>query len=199
MKAIILAAGKGKRLRPLTNRIPKCMITICGKPMLKWQVELLKKYNVNDITVATGSLGEKIKISDVSYIKNKFYRSTEQNYSLFCARKKLTGSVIISFADVIFNKKILKKLIDFKGDCGIAVRKDWKKAYRNRSMHPTSEADNVLLKRGKIATVIGAILGDNFNKTLFSLLISSSLYASARTVKNALSTPAEVSTTAGTK
>ena len=135
MKAIILAAGKGKRLRPLTNKIPKCMITICGKPMLKWQVELLKKYNVNDITVVTGSLGEKIKISDVSYIKNKFYRSTEQNYSLFCARKKLTGSVIISFADVIFNKKILKKLIDFKGDCGIAVRKDWKKAYRNRNLH----------------------------------------------------------------
>ena len=153
MKAIILAAGKGKRLRPLTNRVPKCMITICGKPMLKWQVELLKKCNINDITVVTGRLGGKIKISDVSYVKNKLYRSTEQNYSLFCARKKLTGSVVISFADVIFNKKILKKLIDFKGDCGIAVRKDWKKAYRNRSMHPTSEADNVLLKRGKIIKI----------------------------------------------
>ena len=138
MKAIILAAGKGKRLRPLTNRVPKCMITICGKPMLKRQVELLKKCNINDITVVTGSLGAKIKISDVSYVKNKFYRSTEQNYSIFAAKKKLNGSVIISFADIIYDKKILEKIINFKGECGIVVRKDWKKAYRNRCMHPTS-------------------------------------------------------------
>ena len=64
MKAIILAAGKGKRLRPLTNRIPKCMITICGKPMLKWQVELLKKYNVNySLFVLDGSSKKNILLS----------------------------------------------------------------------------------------------------------------------------------------
>ena len=170
MKAIILAAGKGKRLKPLTNRIPKCMITICDKPMLKWQVELLKKYNINDITVVTGSLDKKIKISDVSYVKNKFYRSTEQNYSLFCARKKLTGSVVISFADIIFDKKILKKLINFKGDCGIVVRKDWKKAYRNRSLHPISEADNVLLKRGKIIKIRKNIINYDKDKKVVEFL-----------------------------
>ena len=170
MKAIILAAGKGKRLKPLTNRIPKCMITICDKPMLKWQVELLKKCNINDITVVTGSLDKKIKISDVSYVKNKFYRSTEQNYSLFCARKKLTGSVVISFADIIFDKKILKKLINFKGDCGIVVRKDWKKAYRNRSLHPISEADNVLLKRGKIIKIRKNIINYDKDKKVVEFL-----------------------------
>jgi hypothetical protein len=64
---------------------------------------------------------------------------------IVCARNKLNGTVMISFADVIYDKKILRKLIGFKGDCGIAVRKDWKKAYKNRSLHPISEADNVLL------------------------------------------------------
>ena len=109
MKAIILAAGQAKRLRSLANRIPKCMIIICGKPMLKWQVELLKKCKINDITIVTGSLGTKIKIDNVSYVKNKFYSSTEQNYSVFCARNKLNDSVIISFADIIYDEKILKK------------------------------------------------------------------------------------------
>ena len=170
MKAIILAAGQAKRLRSLANRIPKCMIIICGKPMLKWQVELLKKYKINDITVVTGSLGRKIKISGVSYVKNKFYRSTEQNYSIFSARNKLNGSVVISFADIIYDKKILKKIIDFKGDCGIAVRKDWKKAYRNRSLHPISEADNVLLERGKIIKISKNIINYDRNKKVVEFL-----------------------------
>ena len=109
MKAIILAAGKGIRLRSMTNKIPKCMITICDKSVLKRQVELLKKCKINNITIVTGSLAKKIKIDDVSYVKNKFYRSTEQNYSIFAAKKKLNGSVIISFADIIYDNKIFRK------------------------------------------------------------------------------------------
>ena len=117
------------------------------------EVELLKKCKINDITIVTGSLGTKIKIDNVSYVKNKFYSSTEQNYSVFCARNKLNDSVIISFADIIYDEKILKKLINFKGECGIAVRKDWKKTYRNRKLHPVSEADNVLLNGRKIIKI----------------------------------------------
>ena len=121
-------------------------------------------------TMYKNGIDKKIKISDVSYVKNKFYRSTEQNYSLFCARKKLTGSVVISFADIIFDKKILKKLINFKGDCGIVVRKDWKKAYRNRSLHPISEADNVLLKRGKIIKIRKNIINYDKDKKVVEFL-----------------------------
>ena len=104
MKVIILAAGRGIRLRSLSNKIPKCMIPISGKPILERQVDLLKKSKINDITVVTGRLSSKIKISNISFIKNKFYRSTEQNYSIFCARNKLNGSVMISFADIIHIK-----------------------------------------------------------------------------------------------
>ena len=170
MKAIILAAGQGIRFGHLVNRIPKCMIPICDKPILKWQVELLKKCKINDITIVTGSLGTKIKIDNVSYVKNKFYSSTEQNYSVFCARNKLNDSVIISFADIIYDEKILKKLINFKGECGIAVRKDWKKAYRNRKLHPESEADNVLLNGRKIIKIKKNIINYDRNKKVVEFL-----------------------------
>ena len=170
MKAIILAAGKGIRLRSMANKIPKCMITICDKPVLKWQVELLKKCKINNIIIVTGSLAEKIKIDDVSYVKNKFYRSTEQNYSIFAAKKKLNGSIIISFADIIYDEKILKKLINFNGECGIAVRKDWKKAYRNRKLHPISEADNVLLNGKKIIRIKKNISNYNRNEKVVEFL-----------------------------
>ena len=170
MKAIILAAGKGIRLRSMTNKIPKCMIKICDKSVLKRQVELLKKCKINNITIVTGSLAKEIKIDDVSYVKNKFYRSTEQNYSIFAAKKKLNGSVIISFADIIYDKKILEKIINFKGECGIVVRKDWKKAYRNRKLHPISEADNVLLNGRKIIKIRKNITNYNGNEKVVEFL-----------------------------
>lgn len=61
MKAIILCAGKGERLKPLTNNIPKPMLEIAGKPMLEYNLRLCKKHNITDIAINTSYLPEKIK------------------------------------------------------------------------------------------------------------------------------------------
>ena len=61
MDAIILAGGQGKRLRPLTDGIPKCMVPINGKPMLQYNIDLLRKYKIENIVVACGYKCEKIK------------------------------------------------------------------------------------------------------------------------------------------
>ncbi|HJX50276.1 MAG TPA: nucleotidyltransferase family protein, partial [Candidatus Nanoarchaeia archaeon] len=61
MKAIILCAGKGERLKPLTSNIPKPMIPINGKPLLEYLILLCKKYGIRDIAINTSYLPEKIK------------------------------------------------------------------------------------------------------------------------------------------
>ena len=61
MDAIILAGGQGKRLRPLTDGIPKCMVPLNGKPMLQYNINLLKKYKIEKIVIACGYMWEKIK------------------------------------------------------------------------------------------------------------------------------------------
>lgn len=61
MQIAILAGGYGTRLRPLTDKIPKVMIPICGKPFLEHQLNLLRRYGVKDIILCVGYLGEKIK------------------------------------------------------------------------------------------------------------------------------------------
>ena len=61
MQAVILAGGKGTRLRPLTYKIPKPMILINGKPFLEHLLNLLKKYDIARIILCVGYLGEKIK------------------------------------------------------------------------------------------------------------------------------------------
>lgn len=60
MKAVILAGGKGKRLRPLTNASPKSLLEVNGKPILLWQSEWLSRHGVEDIVLCTGYLREKL-------------------------------------------------------------------------------------------------------------------------------------------
>lgn len=61
MQAIILAGGLGTRFRPLTLKTPKAMIPVMGKPYLEYQLHYLKSYNITDVVLCVGYLGEKIR------------------------------------------------------------------------------------------------------------------------------------------
>ena len=60
MKAIILAAGLGSRMRPLTLHTPKPLLAVGGKPLIVWHIEKLQKIGVTDIVINTAWLGEKL-------------------------------------------------------------------------------------------------------------------------------------------
>lgn len=61
MKAMLLAAGQGTRLRPLTERIPKCMVPLSGKPLLEYTIEWLRRYDVTQIIINLYHLPEAIR------------------------------------------------------------------------------------------------------------------------------------------
>lgn len=66
MKAFLLAAGKGTRLQPLTFHTPKCLIPVCGKPLIEYWFDLFELYGINDILINTSHLSEKVR----DYINN---------------------------------------------------------------------------------------------------------------------------------
>ena len=68
LNVIILAAGKGERLRPLTNDKPKCMVELFGKSILEWQIETFQKFGIKDITIVTGYKSELIHYPQLNLI-----------------------------------------------------------------------------------------------------------------------------------
>ena len=76
MNAIILAAGEGKRLHPLTLTKPKCMVELFGKPILERQLSIFKKCGIDDICIVTGFKSELINYPNVDYIKNPNFMKT---------------------------------------------------------------------------------------------------------------------------
>ena len=67
MKVIILAAGEGSRLRPLTLEKPKCLVELFGKSILKWQLDVFDYFNLDEIVIVKGYMEQKINFSGIKY------------------------------------------------------------------------------------------------------------------------------------
>jgi len=145
LNAIILAAGKGERLLPLTQNTPKCLVELFGKKLLKSQIETFHQCGIYDISVVTGYCNEKISYSDVNYFYNKSYGSTNMIETLFCAEEKLLNSTIISYGDIIFEKQVLEKLIISDDDISVVIDKSWERYWKIRFDNPLDDAETLVL------------------------------------------------------
>lgn len=118
MKAIILAAGRGKRLKPLTDSLPKTLVKVNGRTILERLVDNLTDCGIKDIIIVSGYLAPKVnkvmeRYPNVSIIFNKDYDKTDNMYSLYLCREKCAGEdVIIMNGDLIVNKGILMNSIN---------------------------------------------------------------------------------------
>ncbi len=148
-RAIILAAGQGSRLRPLTNSKPKCLVQISGKSILEWNIKILKLLGVEEIIVVGGYKIDKLKtFSDIKLILNNEYKTTNMIWSLNKAKKFLNTETIISYGDIVYSPKILSDLIGSKADIGIAVDMNWKSYWYERFDDPLTDAETLKFKKG---------------------------------------------------
>lgn len=130
MKAIILAAGLGSRLRPLTNEIPKCMVPVNGQPIINKQISNLLEngFNESDIIVIAGYKAEVLdkyindKFPNVNVLNNVRYSETNNMYSLYLAMKDIgISSFLLMNADVFYDGNVISGLLNCPSDNAIAV------------------------------------------------------------------------------
>jgi len=119
MKAIILAAGVGKRLQPLTDRIPKCLIEVNGRTILDRYFENLAALGIREAVIVVGHLKEQIFEAvgrerhgvSVSYLDNERYN--EGNiYTVYLASREFNDDILMMDADVIFHPALLRRLVE---------------------------------------------------------------------------------------
>ena len=145
MNAIIIAAGSGKRISNDVKSMPKSLINVNDKPIINYQIEILKKLGIQDIIVITGKFSEKFNIKNVNYVHDLEHENHDILGSLMEARKFLKNEVLVLYSDIIFESKIIEQTLNSNSDISIAIDLDWEKNYVNRNDHPKSEAENVLL------------------------------------------------------
>lgn len=119
MKAVILAAGQGTRLRPLTNHMPKCLVQVHGKPLLQYQLESLEQAGIQHCIIVVGYLGDQVQRHfgqrfgnvRISYVTNEIFESTNNIYSLWLARQELNDDILLLEGDLLFEDDLLWDLI----------------------------------------------------------------------------------------
>lgn len=149
MKAIILAAGSGTRLKELTKNTPKCLVKINSKPLIEYQLEILKKNNFSDVCIIGGYQYKKINYPNVKFFINEKYASTNMVYTLFCAREALENDedVIISYGDIVFNNNILQKLISSEEEVNLTIDLNWRSYWEQRMNNPLEDAETLIFDK----------------------------------------------------
>jgi len=148
--AVIVAAGSSSRMPKRGAEIPIAMLTIRGKSLLGRQIEILRSFDINDITVIRGYEKECFTIPDVNYIDNTEYEQTGILYSFLLASNEIGEKSILLYGDILFERELLKKLIEETSEFSVLVDRSWREHYHNRVQHTISEAELVEVKDGSI-------------------------------------------------
>lgn len=141
-RAIIMAAGKGTRLLPVTNKVPKPLVKVNGISMIETVINSLKKNNINEIYIVVGYKKEqfsylKDKYENIKLIENPYYDSCNNISSLYVAREYIKNTFIIDGDQVIKNPDILNPQFQKSGYCA-----SW--AYITNEWLMTVEDDRVV-------------------------------------------------------
>ena len=163
MKVVILAAGQGTRLRPLTDDRPKCMVEVNGRSILDRQFDTMHECGIkdSDITVVAGYrsdvLRNKFADTEIDVIVNENFETTNMVCSLMCARKLMETQeeILISYGDIIYNGVVLKKILASDEAATVIVDDGWYSYWRERCENPLDDAETLMFDGEDYLTEIG--------------------------------------------
>jgi choline kinase len=169
VKAVILSAGQGKRLLPLTAMRPKCLVPIAGRTILEWQIMALAANGVRDIVAVTGfgedAVQQVIDGLDVPGVRlrtlfNPFYPVSDNLASCYVARDEMTGDFLLLNGDTLFEPRVLERVLR-RAVAPITVTIDRKPRYDDDDMKVVTAGDRLerVGKRLEAPAVSGESIG----------------------------------------
>ncbi|TPH17081.1 sugar phosphate nucleotidyltransferase [Litorilituus lipolyticus] len=156
-RVLILAAGEGTRLRPLTNDKPKCMVPLLGTSLIERQISCLKRHGIKDIHIATGYRADQIETLGYPTSYNKRYNKTNMVSTLFCALDFINqeGDLIIAYGDIVYNDENLETLLACDDDIALMIDKKWRDLWSLRLENPLDDAETLVMNEQGFVTELG--------------------------------------------
>jgi len=155
-RAVVLAAGEGTRLRPLTADRPKCLVPFAGAPLLAWQLAALARAGIDDVTIVTGYRAEAITVG-TRRVHNEHFATTNMVASLMCAREQFDGGddVVIAYGDIVYEPRLLAALTATRGPVGVVVDREWRRLWELRMEDPLADAETLRCDDDGFLTELG--------------------------------------------
>jgi L-glutamine-phosphate cytidylyltransferase len=155
MRMIILAAGQGTRLRPLTDDRPKCLVDLAGRPLLEWTIETARAAGVTDIVVIGGYRMERLAGYGVKVLANPDFASTNMVRTLFCAESCFGDGFVMSYGDIAYTPDVLRQLLADPAPIAVTVDRGWRAYWEQRFDEPLADAETLVMDEQGFITDIG--------------------------------------------
>jgi choline kinase len=173
MKAVILAAGQGTRIRSVHGEHPKCLIEVDNATILDHQLDALYKSGITDVTIVVGYEKEQIinhvrsrklnHVQRIHFVENPAFAISNNIYSLWLALDRVRGdSFIVLNADVIFNAEVLERAVRTNDPISMIVDPLWR-----------DETMKVIILGDRIVQMSKKIPREQFNGTYIGITIFS--------------------------
>lgn len=153
INGLILAAGRGSRMKDETTDKPKCMVKLAGKPLLHWQLDALRAGGVSNITVARGYLAKMLQ-GDFKTVNNPDWATSNMVSTFLCAYPAIKGSpCIVSYSDIVYHSEHIKKLSKTKADIAITYDTEWESLWKLRFKNPLDDAETFIEQNGVLQSI----------------------------------------------
>lgn len=155
MKAIVIGAGRGRRLMPTTAETPKCFAEVQGRRLLDWAISSFRDVGVSDVCFIGGYQIEKVQ-RDYPHFTFRHNADWENNNilaSLMHAEDQMAEGFICCYSDILFTSNVISRVLKQSGDIVLSVDTKWLDRYEHRTMHPPDDAEKVIAQNGDVTRI----------------------------------------------
>jgi L-glutamine-phosphate cytidylyltransferase len=144
---VIIAAGRGSRLRNETDELPKTLVEVMGRPMLEWILEAFASAGLQrkDVVFVCGYRADVIKARypEFTYVTNHDWQNNNILLSLLMAREYLADGFVSTYGDIVYEGAVVQKLVASSADISLGCDTAWRRRYVGRTQHPETDAEKL--------------------------------------------------------
>lgn len=155
MRAIIIGAGRGRRLMPTTEREPKCFARVRGKRILDWILDALIAGGAGEVCFIGGYCMDAVQrdYPHFTFRRNPDWERNNIMASLMCAEDLMDEPFVSTYCDTLFTGELVRGLVESPDDIALGIDTDWVEHYRPRTRHPPHDAEKVTALGGRVTRV----------------------------------------------
>lgn len=152
MKVILLGAGRGSRLMPLTASEPKAFTVIAGKRILDWTLDAFLINNEADFVFVSGYQKSTVEAEykDFAFVENSNWATTNILHSLLCAQMYMSDGFYSTYTDTLYRHDAVAMLKNSPHDITLVMDTLWRGRYRHRTQHPESDGEKMIVNGNQV-------------------------------------------------